>query len=118
MLRCWHQLHVASLYLDLNCFIKVVCQPANVMQRLPATVPQLVEASPSATEDGALLVGSHSSSVYVVNGKTGTLLRILPPFGQQMLDQHHSGALPTPTSAKCASTSTRSFSDHSNVHPP
>lgn len=61
-------------------------QHAHIMQRLPANIAQLVEASPSATEDGALLLGSHSSSVYVVDGKTGTLLRVLSPLGQQALD--------------------------------
>ena len=61
------------------------------MQRLPATVPQLVEASPSATEDGALLLGSHRSSVFVVDAKKGTLLRVLAPHGEGMPDLHHPG---------------------------
>ena len=52
---------------------------------------QLVEASPSATEDGALLLGSHKSSVYVVDGATGTLLRVLPPYEEGMLQSHHAG---------------------------
>lgn len=64
------------------------------MQRLPANIAQLVEASPSATEDGALLLGSHSSSVYVVDGKTGTLLRVLSPHGQQALDAGMSPTTP------------------------
>lgn len=64
------------------------------MQRLPANIAQLVEASPSATEDGALLLGSHSSSVYVVDGKTGTLLRVLSPHGQQAFDAGMSPTTP------------------------
>ena len=65
----------------------------HIVQRLPATIAQLVEASPSATEDGALLLGSHSSSVFVVDGKSGALLRVLSPHGQQALHQHHAGIL-------------------------
>ena len=72
-----------------------ISQCMSYMQKLPATVPQLVEASPSATEDGALLLGSHRSSVYVVDGKSGVLLRVLPPHGQQALDQLHAGTLQT-----------------------
>lgn len=65
------------------------------MQRLPATVPQLVAASPSATEDGALLLGSHRSSVYVVDAKSGVLLRVLPPFTEQASEPHHAGIVQT-----------------------
>ena len=61
------------------------------MQRLPATVPQLVTASPSATEDGALLLGRHRSSVYVVDAKSGALLRVLPPYTEQALEQLYPG---------------------------
>ena len=63
----------------------------HIMQRLPATIPHLVKASPSATDDGALLLGSHSSSVFVVDGKSGALLRVLSPGSQQALDRHHAG---------------------------
>lgn len=64
-----------------------------LLQRIPATVPQLVEASPSATEDGALLMGSHRSSVYVVDARTGALLRVLPPYAEGALgNQHSTGA--------------------------
>ena len=65
------------------------------MQRLPATVPQLVEASPSVAEDGAVLTGTHQSSVYVIDSKTGHLLRVLPSHGKQMLAQHPPGAMQT-----------------------
>lgn len=63
------------------------------MQRLPATVPQLVTASPSATEDGALLLGSHRSSVYVVDAKSGALLRSLPLHTEQAYEEDHAGIL-------------------------
>ena len=43
------------------------------------SVPQLVTASPSATKDGGLVLGSRHSSVYVVDARTGTLLSILSP---------------------------------------
>ena len=53
-------------------------------------MPQLVGASPSATEDGALLLGSQQSTVYVVDGTTGALLSVLP-FEQGMLAAKRSG---------------------------
>ena len=65
------------------------------MQRLPASVPELVEASPSVAEDGAVLTGTHQSSVYVVDGKTGNLLRVLPSPRKQMLDQYSPGGMQT-----------------------
>lgn len=73
-----------------------LCTVHTCTQRLPATIAQLVDASPSATEDGALLLGSHSSSVFVVDGKSGALLRVLSSHGQQLLHQHHTGTLHTP----------------------
>ena len=63
------------------------------MQKLPATVAQLVEASPSATEDGALLLGTHRSSVYVVDAATGMLLRVLPPYEEGMQQSHLAGKM-------------------------
>ena len=63
------------------------------LQRLPLSVPQLVSASPSATEDGGLVLGSRHSSVYVVDARTGTLLNILPADAATLVSGSHSGTV-------------------------
>lgn len=49
-----------------------------LLQRLPTSVPKLVSASPSSTADGTIMLGSHHSSIYVVDSQDGALLSILP----------------------------------------
>lgn len=49
-------------------------------------VPELVNISPAPTLDGSLLVGSQHTSVFVLDGATGQLLRCagrrrVPPWG-------------------------------------
>lgn len=63
------------------------------LQRLPLSVPQLVSASPSATEDGGLVLGSHHSSVYVVDARTGTLLSVFPPDAATLASGSYSGTV-------------------------
>ena len=46
-----------------------------VVTRLPVTVRQLVEASPSMTRDGGLVLGTHTSVVFALDSSDGTLLR-------------------------------------------
>lgn len=45
------------------------------MQRLPVGVADLVNQSPVATLDGSMLVGSQHTSVFLLDGSTGQLLR-------------------------------------------
>ena len=47
----------------------------HVVRRLPVTTRELVEASPSATRDGALVVGRRSSTIYALNPRTGAVVR-------------------------------------------
>ena len=47
----------------------------HVVRRLPVTTRELVEASPSATRDGALVVGRRSSTIYALRASTGALVR-------------------------------------------
>ena len=48
---------------------------AHVVRRLPVTTRELVEASPSATADGGLVVGRRSSMIYALDARTGALAR-------------------------------------------
>jgi hypothetical protein len=45
------------------------------LQRLPAGVPDLVNRSPVAALDGSMLLGSQHTSVFLVDVRTGQLLR-------------------------------------------
>ena len=44
-----------------------------VVQKLPVTVPELVESSPSLAADGSLVIGSRHTNVYLLDAKTGLL---------------------------------------------
>ena len=55
-----------------------------VVTRLPVTARQLVEASPSMTRDGALVLGSRTSVVFALDPTTGTLLRTFTVDGVVM----------------------------------
>ena len=46
-------------------------------QRLPITLPELVEASPSLTDDGSIIVGNRKSSVFMLDVVTGRLVQAL-----------------------------------------
>ncbi len=46
-------------------------------QRLPITLPELVESSPSLTEDGSIIVGNRKSSVIMLDVATGRLVQSL-----------------------------------------
>lgn len=47
----------------------------HVVRRLPVTTRELVDASPSATRDGALVVGKRASMVYGLHPRTGEVVR-------------------------------------------
>lgn len=46
-----------------------------VVQRLPVSVSELVNQSPVSTMDGNMLMGSQHTSVFVLDGRTGQLIR-------------------------------------------
>lgn len=43
-------------------------------QRLPISLPELVEAAPSLTADGSIILGRRESKVFVVDRRTGRRL--------------------------------------------
>ncbi|KAK9861488.1 hypothetical protein WJX84_008156 [Apatococcus fuscideae] len=43
------------------------------VEKLPVTVPELVESSPSLAADGSLVIGSRHTNVYLLDAKTGLL---------------------------------------------
>jgi serine/threonine-protein kinase/endoribonuclease IRE1 len=52
--------------------------------RLPVTARQLVDASPSMTRDGALVLGTRTSVVFALDAERGTLLRTFTAEGVVM----------------------------------
>ena len=50
-------------------------------QRLPLSVQEVVEEAPSLTEDGALVVGSRTTTVFLVDPGTGRLERAFLEYG-------------------------------------
>lgn len=50
-------------------------------QRLPLSVQEVVEEAPSLTEDGALVVGSRTTTVFLVDPSTGRLERAFLEYG-------------------------------------
>ena len=62
----------------------------SVVTRLPVTAAQLVEASPSMTRDGALVVGGRSSLVFALDAKTGALLKTVDADGVTTHARHPS----------------------------
>ncbi|GAX74713.1 hypothetical protein CEUSTIGMA_g2161.t1, partial [Chlamydomonas eustigma] len=47
------------------------------LERLPVTLPELVELSPSLTDDGSIIVGNRKSSVFILDASDGRLLQTL-----------------------------------------
>ena len=56
----------------------------HVVARLPVTARQLVDASPSMTRDGALVLGTRTSVVFALDAERGTLLRTFTAEGVVM----------------------------------
>ena len=55
-----------------------------MVARLPVTARQLVDASPSMTRDGALVLGTRTSVVFALDAERGTLLRTFTAEGVVM----------------------------------
>jgi serine/threonine-protein kinase/endoribonuclease IRE1 len=56
-------------------------QPFVGLERLPLTLPDLVEAAPSVAPDGSMVVGSRRSRILVLDQATGALLRTISADG-------------------------------------
>jgi outer membrane protein assembly factor BamB len=55
--------------------------PSAQVTKLPVTARQLVEASPSMTRDGAVVIGTRKSTVFALDPRLGTLLRTFSTDG-------------------------------------
>lgn len=47
---------------------------------------ELVEGSPSVTEDGAFLLGSRDTTIYMIDAETGELIRAFLEFNGQLTE--------------------------------
>jgi hypothetical protein len=54
------------------------------VQRLPVGVSDLVNQSPVATLDGSMLIGSQHTSVFLLDGATGKLIRTVYDFDGEL----------------------------------
>ena len=52
-----------------------------LLQRLPITVAAFVEGTPSVTADGALVLGSRHTHAFLVDIKTGKLIKSYVEYG-------------------------------------
>ncbi len=55
-------------------------------QKQPKTIPELVEASPSMMADGSVVLGSHRTSVYLLDPETGSLVSAFHELGGDLAD--------------------------------
>ncbi|EFJ40840.1 hypothetical protein VOLCADRAFT_107956 [Volvox carteri f. nagariensis] len=49
---------------------------SSVQQRLPITLPELVDTSPSLTDDGSIITGERRTRVFALDRRTGSLLHV------------------------------------------
>jgi serine/threonine-protein kinase/endoribonuclease IRE1 len=55
-------------------------------QKLPLSVPELVELSPSVTEDGAYVLGSRDTTIFSIDLASGALVRAYLEFGGKLTE--------------------------------
>lgn len=71
--------------------------PRPRIQRLPITLPELVDTSPSLTDDGSVILGKRVTRVYVLDRQTGSLLQVMSdvatpgPDGKPSMDGERKG---------------------------
>ena len=63
------------------------------MQRLPHSVAELVESAPSLSKEGALLLGSRHTTVFVIEAATGELVRIFSEAGGDLSEVEHASGV-------------------------
>lgn len=61
------------------------------LQRLPISLPELVDAAPSLTADGSIIMGRRESKVFLLDKRTGQPLSTISNAADALED--HSGAL-------------------------
>ncbi len=57
------------------------------ISRLPVTTKDLVEASPSVTNDGAVIVGTRKTTVFAVDAENGEIVRTYDPETDDLEDE-------------------------------
>lgn len=67
------------------------------VQRLPLTLPELVQSSPSRADDGSIVVGTRVSSVFLLHKGTGQLVRLLSGVSGALGEADMEGACPHDT---------------------
>ena len=80
--RCCLQPNASSC-IDLIFYCFACCILVHV-QRLPVGVSDLVNQSPVATLDGSMLIGSQHTSVFLLDGATGKLIRTVYDFDGEL----------------------------------
>jgi hypothetical protein len=59
----------------------------SLLQRLPISLPELVEAAPSMTADGSIIMGRRQSKIYALDKHTGQALYVIAD-AQEELEDH------------------------------
>jgi serine/threonine-protein kinase/endoribonuclease IRE1 len=62
-----------------------------LLQRLPMSLPELVEAAPSLTADGSIILGRRESKVFLLDKRTGRSITTLGNAADALED--HTGAM-------------------------
>jgi hypothetical protein len=81
--RCCLQPNASFWSIDLIFCCFACCITVHV-QRLPVGVSDLVNQSPVATLDGSMLIGSQHTSVFLLDGATGNLIRTVYDFDGEL----------------------------------
>ena len=58
----------------------------SVSQRLPISLPELVEAAPSMTADGSIILGRRQSKIYALDKHTGQVLYVIADAEEELED--------------------------------
>lgn len=66
--------------------------PTAPLQKLPVTVSELVNQSPAPTLDGSLMMGSQHTTVFLIDGASGRLLRTFYDFDGELAQLSSLGA--------------------------
>ena len=68
-----------------------MCLVLVVLQRLPISLPELVDAAPSLTADGSIILGRRESKVFLLDKHTGRSVSTISNAADALED--HSEAL-------------------------
>lgn len=86
-----HTLLTAVLCHTVSCALLCCAVSCVILQRLPISLPELVESAPSLTADGSLILGRRDSKVFLLDRRTGRSVHTLSNAADALED--HSGSL-------------------------